>query len=122
MLSLAASLSTFAQNGGQSNENNSVKIEFGGFTQNGYSIIKVLNKQSCVADIQTKANGVTTIKSYQPNSMDTVHLMLTGTNAKVQSKTTTNCGGADFGQVELNLNIVALPVTFKYFKVRLRYE
>lgn len=107
-----------AQNGGQNFENPSVKMEFVSVVS-GVTTLKITNKQACTADIQTKIGGVVRVKSYLPSSADTIKFSgLTGTNVKIQSRTLTNCGGADFGQTELTLNIDLLPVKFISFDVK----
>lgn len=101
-----------AQNGGQLNENPSVKMEFVSKIGN-ITTMKITNKQNCSAEIQTKVSGYECVKLYAPMTSDTVQLVgLIGTNVKIQSKALTNCGVADFGQVELFLNINDLPVKF----------
>jgi len=116
---MGAVVASNAQNGGQLNENPSVKMEFVSVVSN-ITTIKITNKQNCSAEIQTKTGSDISIKSYAPLSADTVKFVgLTGTNVKIQSKALTNCGVADFGQVELTLNINSLPVKFGRIKTTL---
>lgn len=101
-----------AQNGGQLNENPSVKMEYVSVI-NGVTTLKITNKQNGVADIQTKVPGEERVKTYQAMSADTIKFVgLTGTNVKIQSKALTVLGSTDYGQVELTLNINSLPVKF----------
>jgi len=104
MLSMAA----YSQNGGQAPENNSVKLEFAGAFQ-----CKLWNKQSCGAVITVKYNNTTTDYTVPGNSFV---LFNTPVPSKITAKTTTNCGSADFGLVELNVTAQLLPVKFVSFK------
>jgi hypothetical protein len=100
-----------AQNGGQSNENSSVKIEQTGFTTSGKAIIKVSNKQTCPANIRLSHGNTQRVKSIHGVGNDTFQITVTN-NTKIQAKTETNCGSADFGQVELRIVGSTLPVKF----------
>ena len=112
LLVMSSIIACNAQNGGQLNENPSVKMEFVSVVGN-ITTFKITNKQNCNAEIQTKVSTTTRVKEYSPLVADTIQFVgLTGTNVKIQSKTLTNCGVADFGQVELTLNINDLPVKF----------
>lgn len=112
-----------AQNGGQVNENPSLKIEYAGTTGSNVSsltIIKITNKQNCIADIQTKAGDIEITKQIPPLSSDTVMIHLpNNSNVKVQSKAITNCGTTDYGQVELRIDLSFLPVKFITIKTKI---
>lgn len=94
---------SMAQNGGQSPENNSVKLEW-----SGVNAVKITNKQSCTSVIRVSYSNVTTDITILGNSYSILSVP-TGT-ADVKAKSTTNCGGTDFGQVELTLQ--ATPLKF----------
>lgn len=99
---------TNAQNGGQAPENNSVKLEFAGAFQ-----CKLWNKQSCEAVITVKYNNTTTDYTVPGGSYVMIN---TPVPSKITAKTTTNCGSADFGLVELNITTTILPVKFVSFR------
>lgn len=121
LVAMASVIVVNAQNGGQINENPSAKMELIS-VNNGITTLKITNKQDCTADIQTKALSVIRVKSYAPLASDTIQIVgLVGTDVKIQSKTLTNCGIADFGQIELMLNINDLPVKIIDIRVKLNY-
>ncbi len=100
-----------AQNGGQHFENNSVKIEQVGLSLTGQAIVKTTNKQTCFADIKVSfGSNDTRTKNIVGLGSDTFHITIPQ-NRKVQAKTETNCGSADFGQVELTLSSTSLPIS-----------
>lgn len=114
LMAFVASVTTLcAQNGGQANENNSVRIEFAGATE-GKAVIKAYNKQGCAADIKVSVNNVSFIKTIAANASDTFQFAgpFVGTT-RIQAKTQTNCGSADFGNVELSLELGSLPIKFR---------
>lgn len=92
-----------AQNGGQSPENNSVKLEWAGANQ-----VKITNKQYCTSVIRVSYSSTTTDVTISGNSYFILSVP-TGT-VDIKAKATTNCGGTDFGQVELTLQ--ATPLKF----------
>lgn len=100
------SITTFAQNGGQYAENNSVKIRQLISTVPGKVVIEVTNKQSCEAieriswDNKKRDKSILTVDTFQ------IPVPLGG---RIQVKTETNCGFADFGQLELSI-IPGLPI------------
>jgi hypothetical protein len=106
---------TYSQNGGQVNENNSTKVEVTGFFST-YTVVKVTNKQPCAANIKLKHSGNSWTKSIPGNSSDTFRI-ITLPGDKIQAKTETNCGNADFGLVETIVNI-SLPIEFKYLIIK----
>lgn len=119
LLVMGSIIACNAQNGGQLNENPSVKMEFVSKIGN-ITTMKITNKQNCNAEIQTKVSSYECVKLYAPMTSDTVQLAgLIGTNVKIQSKALTNCGTTDYGNVELFLNINDLPVKFGRIKTTL---
>jgi hypothetical protein len=99
-------MTSYAQNGGQYAENNSVKIKQLVSTVTGKIVIEVTNKQSCEANIRLSYDNkkreklVATVDTFQ------IPFPVSG---KIQAKTETNCGFADFGQLELSV-IIGLPI------------
>lgn len=93
-----------SQNGGQYPENGSIKLEW-----TGTNTIKVTNKQTCESVIHLSYNHTDADVTVPGNSY-MVYSLPVGTSS-IKAKTTTNCGGTDFGQVELTL--VVTPITFK---------
>lgn len=111
IFSLILSLSIIfsnAQNGGQYAENNSVRIEFV-----GYGTTKVVNKQSCEAVIRVTYNSTTTNYTIPGLGFITISTPVAGS---VRAKATTNCGNADFGNVEFTITTQLLPVKFVSLK------
>ena len=108
-LLLAINISGMAQNGGQFPENGSVKLEYVGGGK-----VKVYNKQSCEAVIKVNDSQTEELLTIASNSwaLFSISNGLT-TNFTVKAKTTTNCGGTDFGNVELF--IASLPLKFVSF-------
>jgi hypothetical protein len=94
------------QNGGQFPENGSVKLEY-----TGSGKVKVYNKQACEAVIKVN-DGMTEANLTIPGNANVLYTISSGltTNFTVKAKTTTNCGGTDFGNVEIF--IASLPLTF----------
>jgi hypothetical protein len=109
-VSLIASLFTNAQNGGQSNESNSLKLEQIGYA-NGKAIIRITNKQACSSNVEVKFNGNTSVDQVNGNSMDTI-LILVAIGTKVKAKPLTGCGSFDNGNIELSITAPTLPVKF----------
>ncbi len=108
-LLLAISLTTMGQNGGQFPENGSVKLEYVGGGK-----VKVYNKQTCEAVIKVD-DGITNVDLTVPAASFVLFTISNGLTANftVKAKTTTNCGGTDFGNVELF--IASLPLKFVSF-------
>jgi hypothetical protein len=106
------SISIFAQNGGQYPENGSVKLEYLGHGQ-----VKVTNKQTCTAVIRLNDSKTVSDLSVNGNSYVIYQLPADLTvGVDIKAKSTTNCGGTDFGVVELFIaNVMA--VTFTSFNV-----
>jgi hypothetical protein len=113
-LLMATTMISFGQNGGQYPENGSVKLEYVGHGQ-----VKVTNKQTCTAVI--RLNDSKTVSDLTVNGNSYVLYQLPAdltVGVDIKAKTTTNCGGTDFGQVELFIaNVMA--VTFTKFSVDL---
>lgn len=91
-----------AQNGGQYPENGSVKLEWVGTS------VKITNKQSCESVIKVAYAQTDVDLTISGNS--SIIFMPPAAVATIKAKTTTNCGGTDFGYVELSLS--AMPVKF----------
>jgi hypothetical protein len=104
----------FAQNGGQLNENNSLKIEYVGITPAGNPIIKATNKQSCISEIRVLHGQNVRFKMIEAQTSDT--FVLPPATCHVTAKATTNCGTTDYGQVETNVCNV-LPLRFEQMRV-----
>lgn len=103
-------IAVYSQNGGQSQENNSVKLEYAGASQT-----KLTNKQAGGAAVITvKYNNAST--DYTVAALSSI-LLSTPIAGKITAKTTTNWGDADFGLVELTLTAQLLPVKFVSLKV-----
>ena len=113
---IGTSLVTNAQNGGQSSENGSSKIEYLGTAQNGQAIIRVSNKQSCLAQMKLTYQNLQRIKSIPSVGSDTFQIT-PGFECEVKAKPLTNCGGANMGQVETSV-CQTLPIKFEYMKVK----
>lgn len=112
VLALLCSTLLSAQNGGQASENNSIKIEQVGLQ------LKITNKQACTATERYTLRGVETVTAtVVVAAQSSVYITVPGWVTKIQAKTETNCGGADFGQVELTYN-TSLPITFTKFFIR----
>jgi hypothetical protein len=101
-----------AQNGGQSAESSSLRLERVGTTSDNKVIVKITNKQSCTADIKLKHNGQFRTKTVTALGWDTVQV--TVPDFEIEAKPLTNCGNhMDMGWVELEL-CQALPVKFEW--------
>lgn len=109
---------TLSGNGGQYAENGSVKLQFGGLISGRLVWLKVWNKQNCTANMRVSNGSERVMNNITPNSYDTIQITVP-IDYKIKAKTTTNCGGTDFGWVELVIPASALPVTFKDIKVTL---
>jgi hypothetical protein len=105
ILSLLIAINSIAQNGGQYPENGSVKLEWVG------SSVKVTNKQSCESVIKVSYAQSEVDLTIAANS--SLIFMPPAAVAAVKAKTTTNCGGTDFGWVEISLSV--MPVKFVSF-------
>lgn len=110
-LLMAISIPSFAQNGGQYPENNSVKLEYLGGGK-----VKVTNKQSCTSIIRLN-DGKTEGDISIPGNSFVLYILPAElqTNIRIRAKNTSNCNCPDFGYVELFLS--SLPVIFTDFKV-----
>lgn len=104
-----------SQNGGQSGENESVRVQTGAVTSNWEQVIIVTNKQTCTVDIKFEHNDRTVIKRFPALGSDTFHIRLP--NCSIRVKPLDNCGGANMGWLEFNV-CAALPLKFEYIRVR----
>lgn len=105
LLFALASFASFSQSG----ESSSLKIEYTG-TANGYNVITVTNKQSCVALINLQSGFVDRYKYISGNAADTV--LLPNLDNKVRVKPYTNCDGqSNMGTVQISVNSVLALIT-----------
>jgi hypothetical protein len=114
-LFLLMGMGATAQNGGQLNENNSLKIEYIGITSSGNPIIKATNKQDCTSEIRVLHGQNVRFKMIEAHTSDTFVLPINVCN--VTAKATTNYGFVDYGQVETNVCNV-LPLRFEQLRVQ----
>lgn len=112
---LLVGMGATAQNGGQANENNSLKIEYTGITATGNPIIKATNKQSCPSEIRVLHGQNVRFKTIEAQASDTFVLPINICN--VTAKATTNCGFVDYGQVETNVCSI-VPLRFEQLRVQ----
>jgi hypothetical protein len=110
---LIIAIGSFAQNGGQSNESTSLKIEQIGYG-NDQAYIIVTNKQSCTSNVEVKFNGLTKIYTVSGKEIDTVFVPAP-IGTKIKAKPLTGCGSFDNGNLELTIFPSALPVKFVSF-------
>src|ERR1041385_4203728 len=103
-------------NGGQYAENGSVKLEFGGLISGRTVWLKVWNKQDCTADMRVSNGTERVMNNIASYNYDTIHIVVP-TDFKIKAKTLTNCGGTDFGWVELTIPASSLPATILSIKV-----
>lgn len=116
LLAFASSLAVVAQNGGQSSENDALKIEYVSSTATGHSIVKVTNKQPCGTDIMVFSGPRVRTKFVASQASDT--FVLTPNNScKAQAQAINWCGGMNYGLVETNI-CRSVPVKFEYFWAR----
>lgn len=101
---------SFSQNGGQFFENNVVRIQYLGYFS-GFHKFKVVNKQSCIATIRTKADQDQSIDT-QIFGNDSTYIDAsrpTPENVKFRAKAETSCvSNPDMGWLEINTSQVAL--------------
>ena len=114
-LFLLIGIGAVAQNGGQTNENNSIKIEAFGITGDGSPIVLVTNKNTCASDCQVFRGQDARTKTIPPLASDT--FVLPSSTCRVTAKNLTNCGSTDYGQVETNICNI-LPLRFEQLRVQ----
>lgn len=106
---------SFAQNGGMSNENASMKIEY--VSQNSSTtIVKVTNKDSCTSNITVQWQQYFRSKSIPGFSSDTFELN-TQTTCFIRATSISPCRTTYLGQVELNYCQI-VPIKFEYLYVK----
>jgi len=116
MMVLVTSLSMFAQNGGQSNENPVIKIDFVSYSNN-QTTVKITNKQAITVSVEVKADKQTVTKVLAANTSDNVSFIgLEGPIFKIKAKAL-NAEAGVYGQVELTFNIQDVPVKFGLIKL-----
>lgn len=96
-----------AQNGGQYVENNSVKLQYSGFSAGNY-YVTITNKKDCAGVFRYDYNGNTgdlTLAAFA----DTLINIGTSISGVIKAKSTAHCSGFnDNGWVELSLSITPL--------------
>jgi hypothetical protein len=100
------------QNGGQFNENNSVRLQYMGYSS-GTHTFKIVNKQNCQVNLRTKIDQESPIDMPTlPNDSFYVNVPRTNPgNVKFRVKTETACSqNIDMGWIELNTSGFALPL------------
>jgi hypothetical protein len=104
----------YSQNGGQANENNVLKVEYVGYSNNNH-IFKVINKIDCQLGVKIDKNGITS-SQIMTNLQETI-ILIPGPQTpqitiKAKRESGANCKqNPDNGWVELQSNI-ALPIKF----------
>jgi hypothetical protein len=111
---LLLSLFGYSQNGGQSNENNVLRIEYVGYNA-GSHIYKIINKVDCQLGVKIDKNGITS-SQMMVNLQETIVLInapqTPQVNLKVKRESGANCRqNPDNGWVELQ-SIIVLPIKF----------
>jgi len=105
---------SFAQNGGISAENNSLILEFVGFS-GSMVIVKTTNKNNCNANIRVQWGSLSKEKNIGPLGSDTFHLE-PQSQRFIRAHSNSNCGG-NSGTVEIDYLII-LPITFEFITVK----
>ena len=100
---------SFSQNGGQFYENNVIRIQYISYSF-GVHTFKVVNKQSCLATIRTKADQDPSVDLQVPaNDSTYVTFLRDPGNLKFRSKAETSCvSNPDMGWLEINTSNFAL--------------
>lgn len=110
-LCLCLVLTGFSQNGGQSPENNALKITYVGKIGNSY-FARITSKQDCNAWYKTNFNGNTDDVRISSHGSYLFNMGTQPPGAKVlKVKATTDCGCGDMGWVEFKL--ISMPLHFK---------
>lgn len=106
-------LTSYSQgNGGIAVENGSVKLEWVSTSTAGGIIVKVTNKQICLANIRIDWGAGRRTEAIAALASDTFWLPVPS-NCLVTAKPMTNCHSqGDMGRVELNICTI-LPIKFK---------
>lgn len=109
------SLLSFSQNGGQSNENNVLKIEYIGYS-NGNHIFNVINKVNCELVIKVDKNGIFADHTLSALQSTFINVPTTGSSQIVTFKAKRQSGALckqnpDNGWAELQSNYI-LPIKF----------
>ena len=106
---------TQAQNGGITNENASLKLEYAGMA-NGMTVVKVTNKDTCQTNARVQWGQYFRTKHIAAQSSDTFHLQ-TQLSCFIMATSISTCRNRFDGQVEINYCQV-LPIRFEYLYVR----
>ena len=115
LLSLLVVSLSQAQNGGITNENASLKLEYAGMA-NGMTVVKVTNKDTCQTNARVQWAQYYRTKDIPALSSDTFHLQ-TQVNCFIMASSISTCRNRYDGQVEINYCQV-LPIRFEYLIVR----
>jgi len=109
------SLITYSQNGGQSSENNVLKIEYIGYS-NGNHIFNIINKVNCELVVKVDKNGTFAEHTLSALQSTFINVPATSNSQIVTFKAKRQSGALcrqnpDNGWAELQSNFV-LPITF----------
>ena len=104
-----------AQNGGMSNENNSLKLEYVSST-NGITVVKVTNKDTCESNVRVQWSQLLRRKFIPGLSSDTFNLINQNSRCFIMATSSSPCRNSNDGQVEINYCL--LPIKFEYIYVR----
>ena len=100
------------QNGGQFNENNSVRLQYMGYTS-GTHTFKITNKQNCNVTLRTRVDEEPSV-DMNTSANDSFYVNVpkpTPSNVKFRVKSETSCSqNIDMGWLELNTSGFALPL------------
>jgi hypothetical protein len=100
------------QNGGQFNENNSIRLQYLGYNS-GTHTFKIVNKQNCEVTIRTKVDTESAI-DMQTLSNDSFYVNVPRSNpgnVKFRVKSETSCSqNIDMGWLEINTSGFTLPL------------
>lgn len=117
MLFAGTTLMSKAQNGGISNENASLKIEYNGMTASGQTIVKVTNKDTCTSNVRMQWGRFFRAKDVGALGVDTFILETQIRDCFIRATSVSPCRTTHSGQVEINY-CQALPVKFEYVTAR----
>lgn len=108
VITVVSTLCAVAQNGGQYQENNSVRLAHAGKIGPHY-YDTLYSLQSCTSILKFDYNGTVQDVVIPANGYALMDLGIV-VAGKRKARTTTHCGDTDYGWVELNLS--ALPLVF----------
>ena len=102
-------------NGGISQENASLRIEYQG-VNNGITTIKVINKDTCTENIRVQWGSLFRTKNVDGLSSDTF-MLPTQTPCLIIGSAISTCRSVYYGTVEINYCQI-VPITFEYLIAR----